>query len=445
MNIKRLLVLSGTVLSSLTLVWMCLFFLSGPPELARAAGDTYTVCPTGPCDYNVIQDAVDKAEDGDVIKVAAGTYTGVNNYGGTSQVVFLTKTIHIEGGYTPDDWTVPDPESNPTTVDAEGDGRVFVISGNITPTIEGLRITGGRAIAEFSIWDGSGGGIFMDSDATLSNNYIYSNTASYGGGGLSVLNSSPLIIHNTFISNKVDYEGGGLALYSSDATIKNNTIISNTANGWAGGLFVGVGSAKLYNNYICGNLGNNSGGGLVLDFSTAELTNNIICDNLSNGDASGIRISDSSPRLLHNTIARNHGGGGHGIHVDYDESGSSTVFLTNTIIVSHTVGIYVEMDSNAVLNGTFWGDDIWRNDDKWSGSGDVFTSTDVMGDPDFLDYLTGDYHIGKNSDAIDAGIDAGVTTDFDNQPRPNQLPDIGADEYWPFDDDKFIYLPLVFR
>jgi hypothetical protein len=446
MNIKRLLVLTGTVLSSLTLVWMCLFFLSGPSEFARAASDTYTVCSAGwpTCDYDVIQDAVDAAVDGDTIKIAEGTYTGVNDYGGLSQVVYIAKSIIIKGGYQPGKWTTPDPGSNHTTIDAGRQGRGLYITGNINPTIEGLRITGGYAKAEPTTM---GGGIWIDqnSTATLRNNYIYSNTASYGGGGLGVVDSSPSIIHNTFISNTVDYEGGGLAVYSSDAMIRNNTIISNTAHGWGGGLFVGVGSAKLYNNSICNNLSHNSGGGLVLDFSSAVLTNNIICDNQANADASGIRISDSFPRLFHNTVARNLGGDGVGIYIDHDESISSTVLLTNTIIVSHTVGIYVEMDSDAVLNGTFWGGGIWGNADDWIGFGNVFTSTDVWGDPDFVDYQDGNYHIGENSDAINAGVDAGVTTDIDFHPRPYQLPDIGADEYWPPGALKLIYLPLVIR
>jgi hypothetical protein len=103
------------------------------------------------------------------------------------------------------------------------------------------------------------------------------------------------------------------------------------------------------------------------------------------------------------------------------------------------------MDSYAVLNGTFWGGGTWGNHDDWIGFGNVYTDTDVWGDPDFVDYLAGDYHIGENSDAIDAGVDAGVITDIDGLLRPYQLPDIGADEYWPPGALKFIYLPVVIK
>ena len=54
-------------------VWLLTVSGFGVQE-ARAA--SLTVCATG-CDYSVIQDAVDAASDGDVIKVAAGTGSGM--------------------------------------------------------------------------------------------------------------------------------------------------------------------------------------------------------------------------------------------------------------------------------------------------------------------------------------------------------------------------------
>ena len=89
-----------------------------------------TVCLAG-CSYDNIQAAVDAAQDGDVIKVATGVYTGVHSrpapsgYTGAStlaQVLCISKTITVRGGYTLTDWTHSYPISYPTIVDAQGLG-----------------------------------------------------------------------------------------------------------------------------------------------------------------------------------------------------------------------------------------------------------------------------------------------------------------------------------
>jgi hypothetical protein len=92
-----------------------------------------------------VQEAVDAADEGDVIKVAEGTYTGVSERDGVTQTVYLSKTLTIQGGYTTSDWDDPDPEANITMLDAQGLGRVLTIKGQVAPTIAGLHITGGDA------------------------------------------------------------------------------------------------------------------------------------------------------------------------------------------------------------------------------------------------------------------------------------------------------------
>ena len=84
---------------------------------------------------------MDAANDGDVIKVAAGTYAGVSVRSGSTQVVYINKSITIQGGYTLTDWSTAYPITQPTILDAQGGGRVIYITGNISPTLVGLRIT----------------------------------------------------------------------------------------------------------------------------------------------------------------------------------------------------------------------------------------------------------------------------------------------------------------
>ena len=141
--------------------------------------------------------------------------------------------------------------------------------------------------------------------------------------------------------------------------------------------------------------------------------------------------------MLHNTIALNNNT--YGIRV---WSGAS-VALTNTILVSHTIGITVAAGSTATLEGTLWGSGAWANGTDWNGAGAVVTGTvNLWGDP----YLAADgYHLGIGSAAIDRGINAGVINDIDGDARPQDDGyDLGADEvlttHW-----RYIYLPLVMR
>lgn len=53
-----------------------------------------------------------------------------------------------------------------------------------------------------------------------------------------------------------------------------------------------------------------------------------------------------------------------------------------------------------------------------------------------------DYHLGLGSAATDAGVDVGVTRDFDGDLRPDGSGfDIGFDEQ--FRNPRFLYLPLI--
>jgi fibronectin-binding autotransporter adhesin len=222
------------------------------------------------------------------------------------------------------------------------------------------------------------------------------------------------------------------------STLTANLITANEA-GCGGGLALVQGSAVVQSNVIASNEAG-SGGGLCLeDHSDVLLVNNWIVDNQALYDGGGLLAADSRLRLAHNTIARN--AGHNGLYVGSYTETTSAVILTDTILVSHTVGVAVTAGNTASLEATLWG-----NDTDWAGAGAIYTGTvNVWGDPAFADPGAGDYHIGPGSVAVDAGVSAGVTTDIDGDPRPMDAGyDIGADELRPR-PVWFVYLPLVLR
>ena len=289
-----------------------------------------------------------------------------------------------------------------------------------------------------------GGGVHLSDsgNAILTGSQVYSNTAGMGGGLYFSLSPNATLENNQIYNNTAGYGGGLWFSSSSNTTLTGNGIYNNTSYGLAGGAWLtGSDDATLTGNEIYNNTADNDGGGIFFMLSdNAVLENNVVVDNRITGSGEGadVNCEGATVHLLHTTLARNSGGDGSGLHVAY----TSTVTMTNTILVSHTVGITVTANSTATLEATLWGDGAWANTTDWGGAGHITTGTvNVWGDPAFVDPDGGDYHLGPGSAAIDAGVDAGVLTDIDGDPRPIGLGfDIGADEAW-----RWVYLPLVLR
>ena len=423
----------------------------GTSSVAQAAGNLVDaaeirVCPVGPpdCDYAVIQDSVDAAGTGDVIKVATGVYSDVNNHGGLAQVVYISKTVTIQGGYAITNWTTSDPDANPTTLDAGGQGRVLYITGKISPTVEGLRITGGEAQGLGGIpWGAdAGGGLYViTATALIRNNQIFSNTCSGFiplGGGMTLWNSNATVSGNTFSHNIAGYGGGGLYSAWNHLPISDNLFTSNSAGYGGGGVFLTGGGTAFIGNILMSNTAEAFGGGLASEGGAQWLINNVIADNHAGSAGGALWSSGSKPHLYHSSIARNSAGDGSGIYVADTELGGlhSAVGLTNTILVDHAVGISVTGGSTVTVQAV-----LWYNTPitvSQSTTATVTVQNQHTGDPAFT--MDG-YHLTRPSAAIDMGVEVDVPFDIDGDLRPAGAGyDLGADELW-----FKIYLPLVLR
>jgi parallel beta-helix repeat protein len=474
-----------------------LLLLNRASPIARADSDVLFVSPAGsgsdcsrsaPCRLQV---ALSQSISGGTLFLSGGTYTGT---GGA--VITLTKSIALHGG-----WDgaltgpfVRDPETYITTLDGQGRRRVVTISGSASPTLDGLRLTNGSTtdqggglhtalgskttLNECHIYSNTagthGGGAYFRGDATLTGNSIYSNTAGGNGGGVILVHNADTTLTGNQIHDNSAYWGGGVQTYVSNATLANNDIYSNTAEvsggganineadgnqvtlvinrvysnaaKYGGGVIVGNCSVTMSGNLVTDNRAE-QGGGAWFASSDGVLVNNIVVENqaTSGNGAAGLFVAGSDVRMVHTTIARNTGGRVGGVLVTNFAAETSTVGMTNTILVSHTVGILVDSGHSAAAEATLWGDGPWSNGTDWSGVGTITTGTvNIRGNPAFLAADAGDYHILPGSAAVGVGVDAGVTDDIDDDPRPAPVgtsPDIGADEI----SQRSVHLPVIIR
>jgi uncharacterized repeat protein (TIGR01451 family) len=246
--------------------------------------------------------------------------------------------------------------------------------------------------------ENQGGGAFITGIASLNAVTFTNNLARYGGG--LILYGNANVTGTAFLSNTATSWGGG-AMFYRPTTLTNTTFLSNTAGEQGGGLWVN-GST----------------------FGPTAVVNSLFADNrvLTNrGDAVymlGQGGADSRLALLHNTVTNQSLEDGPAIQVI-----SGTVGMTNTIVSNQAIAIervdgIVSQDFNLFANVTT------PISGTVTGGGNSISGTAA-----FVDAANGDYQLTALSDAINAGTDAGITTDFFGDVRPQQGGfDIGFDE-----------------
>ena len=303
---------------------------------------------------------------------------------------------------------------------------------------------------------GFGGGIYNTGNITLNFTSVISNTTGDGGeggtcpdgdgldgrGGFGggIYNAGVMSVMVSEVSdnrsgtgNGGSGQGGGIA-NQGNLTYSFGTIADNLTSpaGDGGGIYTGS-PFTITSSTVVNNAGGGRGGGIFAEGGILYGTNDLIASNAAGPEyqGSGLYIHDTDAKLLHTTLAQNSGGDGSGIVIV--EAGLQ---MTNTILVSYTIGISVALGAEAIFEFTLWGEGIWANESNWAGNGSIITGTNnVRLEPGFIDPSKLDYHISPTSEAIDRGTQTAVSIDLDNQPRPNPVMgvvDLGADEYWEF-------------
>lgn len=471
------------------------------------ACDDYFVSPNGegncsqssPCSLPA---ALSKAEDGDTIIFAQGTYTGSG-----AAVITLTHSVNLIGGWdgAPSGNVRTDPESYPSVLYGEGLRRVIFITSGITTTIEGFVISGGNASnlgGGFTSGSDAGGGVYADGATVILQhnvitdnigstvpgvrafgggvyiahspvtsfigyNQVLSNTAGIGiqlaDGGGAFINGPALVVGNLFERNTgcigCTGQGGGLNIGWSSAAdnviVQGNTFTGNTA-GKGAGLLTVWSSVTVQGNHFLNNQAT-WGGGMQSYYDLGSLINgNYFSGNQSSslGAAIDIVIVKTPPMsLTNNILINNHSPyGAMALRSDWHLSNAfvaHNTFYDNDFALSIHYHMTTTMMNNVVVSNTLG---ISTTDATavltqthtlfWANGNDGLRGEHpIDGDPAFAHPEWGDLHLTSASPAIDAGLDAGLANDFDGEARPSGGGyDIGADEF-----SRRLFLPLVNR
>lgn len=346
-----------------------------------------------PC--QTIAYAIAQSVNGDTIVLGAGSFL--------ENTILVNKNLSIVG-------------KGPVNsiVNAQENGRVFLIAEDIEASICGITITGGFIEGEgteTNLAPGAGGGVFNDGYLLLSKVVVEDNSANLAGGGLwnntdsemHIKNStirlntagqsvggfgnyylSTMTIDNTLITENTSGAVGGAGGSAGNFfSLTNSTVSNNTAPFLAGGLIlvnglIAVGSVQIENTEFSGNAGG-LGGALITNGIGATIENSRFLNNTASQDAGAIAVvgqgvlqvsdstfsgntaafsgggilltEDSRAFLVSTTIAENNAASGGGISVTQ----SSEAFITNSTLSTNTAtlqggGVYEDGISSVTIN-----------------------------------------------------------------------------------------------
>ena len=427
--------------------------------------------------FENLQTAIDAADDGDEIWIAAGIYHPTKKiadvYGTAGHLTtptsdrhrsfLINRNIQLYGGFqqNPSDATTMNSRNwriNQTVLSGdfnENDGDNFenmdenayhvVILFDASPSLvlDGFYITGGCAndVAN-TYYDGNrlyyvagadGGGIYAyapvkASSPTLTNISFYGNYAQNAGGAMFnyayANDASPVMTNVSIVHNKADYRHGG-GLYNN------------------GG---GEVHARLVNMNVVGNESWLSGGGLYffsIDECSPTIVNTVVNGNFSGGgNGGGVYMAtyngDAQPAIINSTICGNR------VAINPMKDGGGLVVFPVGISKANIFNTVIWGNKGDDIDNLFadgdWGKDNTISSSFIEGLNDLDASN-LPGntDPKFLEpvrgeyapTMDGDYQLTLESPLINKGANTYISISYDllgNSRIFNNIVDIGAYE-----------------
>ena len=404
--------------------------------------------------YASIQEGLDAAADGEILYVAAGTYTGERN----RALNFWGKAILLD--------------AVGVTIDCENVARGFEFTRgeDQRSVVRGITIRHGSSSEGGAVWCFLGSPTFLGCTFT-------SNTAFRRGGAISITDEvGPRLIDCTFLHNHANEEGGaaycwgtttqfsgcyfegntapgGGALMNEQANphVERCVFVNNQADVLGGAIYNRFGSRGSYQGCtlqgnravdggavhndrshplfsacrIQGNSATNRGGAMHAFASDPHMVNCTLAYNAAGQRGGALSAEEARPRLVHCTVAYNRTGeeGGGGL---FSLPSFGACEVRNTVLWSNVPNA---LNPDAVADVQYS-----AVQDGWPGKGNA--------DADPL--LTAALRLQATSPYLDAGDPiVAPLRDADNERRkavPGSLPDrfiadLGADEFIDRDQD----------
>ena len=276
----------------------------------------------GPADFNNVQSAIDDSNDGDIIVLFPGQYSGSGN----RDIYFYGRAITVSSVAPEDEYIV-----SITIVDCERQGRGFIFQSgeDANSVLDGLTITNGRA--------GRGSGIYCsnNSSPTISNciiagNLVEGRPPDLNGGGICCSNSSPIITWCTITGNSAS-QGAGISCSGPSTALIDNCVINDNSGD---GIYVSNASPTITNCTI----NNNSSTGVHSTDANFTLG---YCD-INLNSISGIHCLGSTIAINNCTISGNSADKGGGIYCEESNVTIAECSITSNSAARDGGGIYCE-------------------------------------------------------------------------------------------------------
>ncbi len=381
------------------------FTIQGPPYryVSPSGSDTY---PYSIPDWaaNNIQDAIDAADAGDTIVVAAATYV---------PTVTVDTPVVLMGGWNAD-FTVWDPDIYISAIQFPGSCVSF------------MNVSGYCGITGFSLLNGTGrtaqlptlaqygGGVFSYNASPVIEGNVITNCGSApegdfsGGGGICCYGGTPTIEDNE-ITGCHAQSGGGIYLYQTSATIRNNSITGSAPNDLfigtkaGGGIYALHATATIENNVITACDGYTQGGGIYGKLSTLSIEGDSITANDCSDSGGGV-YTIHSPLTISNAVITDNtvqwSGGGIYHKAESIDVTNSIISLNDASLIGG--GVYADSAWGGIVNNT-----IDRNTAEYTG-GNMFLSLTVS-----LDIRNNVITFGETN-GLYTGTPTGVTLQYNN-------------------------------